>query len=293
MSICPTSRFNKKVTVIFSPSHVGHRNHRVGNGPNRIKKLGLLDELKKLGIDVKFNEIKSVDEFEGEIGKSFEILRRISKAVTEAVEEERFPLVLAGNCMSTIAVACGMKDKNFGFLYFDAHDDLDSPDNNESGYFDAMGLSMLRGESWKHLTSTIPGYERLTYDKFLYVGLRDQSEVQRQNVIDAGVDVIWGEAGIEFHRELTQRMSWKAYGPAIVHLDLDVLDESYGKVNDYPSPNGFFEDDLYKCMEIVGQRGSPISLTVASFDPDAGDGDQIAKIAINALKSFFNALISY
>jgi arginase len=47
---------------------------------------------------------------------------------------------------------------------------------------------MLRGETWKTLTKTIPGYEQFTYDgNFLYSGLRDQSDVQRQRVIDAGM----------------------------------------------------------------------------------------------------------
>lgn len=285
--------FNKKVTVIFSPYHLGHRDHRVGNGPNRIKKLGILDELKSLELDIEFVEIERVDEFEGEIGRSFEVLRRISKEVSKCVSEDRFPLVLAGNCMSTIAIACGMSDRDFGFVYFDAHDDLDSPDNNENGYFDAMGLSMLRGESWKYFTSTIPGFKPLSYDRFLYVGLRDQSDFQRQNVINAGMDLILGSATekVDFNRELKQKLMAKDYTPALVHLDLDVLDESYGKVNDFPSPGGIFEDDLFACMKTVGTSAKPLSLTVCSFDPNAGDGDKIAAIGIKAIKTFFEALI--
>jgi arginase len=191
-----------------------------------------------------------------------------------------------------MAVVCGMRDKNFGFLYFDAHDDLDSPDNNENGYFDAMGLSMLRGESWKHLAPTVPGFKPLTYGRFLYIGLRDQSEFQRQNVINSGMDVIWGKKNRNFHEELVKRISLKDYTPAIVHLDLDCSDESYGRVNVYPSPNGFFEDDLYECMATVGEKGKPIYLIVVSFDLDAGDGDRIAKISIKALTAFFNAWIA-
>jgi hypothetical protein len=41
-------RSNKRVTIIFSPRNVGYRDHRVGNGPNRIIELGLLEELEKL-----------------------------------------------------------------------------------------------------------------------------------------------------------------------------------------------------------------------------------------------------
>ena len=285
--------FNKKVTVIFSPYHLGHRDYRVGNGPNRIKKLGILDELKILKLDIELVEIERVDEFEGEIGMSFEILRRISKVVAKCVSEDRFPLVLAGNCMSTIAIACAMRERDFGFVYFDAHDDFESPDDNENGYFDAMGLSMLHGDSWKYHTSTIPGYKPLSYDRFLYVGLRDQSSAQRQNVINAGMDFILGSSTekVDFNLELKQKLKEKNYSPALVHLDLDVLDESCGKVNDYPSAGGLFEDELFACMKTVSLSARPLSLTVCSFDPNAGDGDKIASIGIKDIMTFFETLI--
>ena len=281
------------ITIIFSPYHVGLRDHRVGNGPHRIRTLGIVQELERLGVTVEINEINAVDDYEGEIGRSFEILRRISKAVADAVSKDMFPLVLAGNCMSSVAVACGLGRRDLSFIYFDAHDDLDSPDVNENGYFDAMGLSMLRGESWKTLMRTVPGFEPFSYDKFLYCGLRDQSDTQRQRVVDAGMKSIWGETSrkVDFAGELASELAKTSYDPALVHLDLDVLDESYGKVNDYPSPGGMFESDLISCMGIVGKTAAPKSLTVCSFDPNAGDGDKIAQIAIRAISALIQSLL--
>lgn len=281
------------ITIIFSPYHVGLRDHRVGNGPHRILSLGIIKELESLGIQINITEIDSVDDFEGEIGRSFEIMRRISKAVTAAVLNDSFPLILSGNCMASAAAACGLKIKDLAFVYFDAHDDLDSPDVNENGYFDAMGLSMLRGESWKTLMSTVPGYQPFSYERFLYCGLRDQSEIQKQRVLDAGMQAVWGssEQKVDFVKELESQLRKQSYSPALVHLDLDVLDESYGKVNDYPSPGGMFEDELVACMKLVPKAAVPRSLTVCSFDPNAGDGDRIAKIAICVIKAFCKSLI--
>lgn len=281
------------ITFIFSPYHVGLRDHRVGNGPHRMRSAGLVQKLESLGITVNFVEIGPVDDFEGEIGRSFEILRRISTAVRDTVSNNSFPLILSGNCMASAAVACGLQERDLGFIYFDAHDDLDSPDVNENGYFDAMGLSMLRGESWKTLMKTVPGFQPFDYNRFLYCGLRDQSDIQRQRVIDAGMHSIWGstEIKVDFAAELKTQMEGKNYSPALVHLDLDVLDDSYGKVNDYPSPGGMFESDLVACMELVPQLAVPKSLTVCSFDPDAGDGDKIAAIAVRAITTFLESLL--
>ncbi|KAK2753467.1 hypothetical protein FQN54_007857 [Arachnomyces sp. PD_36] len=281
------------VTIILSPYHVGIRDHRVGNGPHRILSHGIVKELQSKGINVHIDEIDPVDKFEGEIGRSFEVMRRISKAVTEAVNNKSFPLILSGNCMASAAVACGLSIEDLGFVYFDAHDDLDSPDVNENGYFDAMGLSMLRGESWKKLMSTVPGFRPFKYDRFIYCGLRDQSDLQRQRVIDAGMKAVWGDPSkrVDFVGELEANLAQNWFGPALVHLDLDVLDESYGKVNDYPSPGGLFEADLIRCMELVPKHVYPQSLTVCSFDPDAGDGDEIARIGIRAICTFMGSLL--
>ncbi|KAL4876557.1 arginase [Aspergillus karnatakaensis] len=281
------------ITIIFSPYHVGIRDHRVGNGPHRIQSAGVTQKIQSLGVAVKLIEIAPVDEYEGEIGRSFEILRRISRAVNDCVATNSFPLILAGNCMSSAAVACGLQVRDLAFIYFDAHDDLDSPDVNENGYFDAMGLSMLRGESWKGLMKTVLGFEPFDYTRFLYCGLRDQSELQKRRVIDAGMQAIWGNAAepVDFAAELKTRLERANYSPALVHLDLDVLDDSYGKVNDYPSPGGLFESDLIRCMELVPRLAVPRSLTVCSFDPNAGDGDKIANIAVRAVTAFVESLL--
>lgn len=282
------------ITIIFSPYHVGLRDHRVGNGPHRIRSLGVVEELQKLNIEVEIVEIAPVDDFEGEIGRSFEVLRRISRAVTEAVAKNSFPLVLSGNCMASAAVSCGLDIQDLAFIYFDAHDDLDSPDVNENGYLDAMGLSMLRGESWKTLMKTVPGFRPQTYDRFLYCGLRDQSDLQRQRVIEAGMRSIWGnsEERVDFADKLKTELGRQSYSPALVHLDLDVLDSSYGKVNDYPSPGGLFESELVQCLKMVPRKATPASLTVCSFDPHVGDGDKIARIGIRAIVSFTQSLLA-
>jgi arginase len=93
--------------------------------------------------------------------------------------------------MATVGAACGFDIKDPKFIYFDAHDDMDTPSTNENGYFDAMGLSMLAGRSWHWHTKQIPGYVPMKYDKrFLYFGLRDVNDAQRKTVAEAGANAI-------------------------------------------------------------------------------------------------------
>ncbi|KAH7354814.1 hypothetical protein BKA65DRAFT_497057 [Rhexocercosporidium sp. MPI-PUGE-AT-0058] len=283
------------LTIIFSPYHVGLRDHRVGDGPNRIRKLGLFERLEELGLQVQIDEIPPVDEFEGEIGRSFEILRRTSLAVTKARATNSFPFILSGNCMASVGAACGAGIKDLNYIYFDAHDDMDTPSTNENGYFDAMGLSMLAGKSWHWHTKQIPGYMPMKFGKrFLYVGLRDVNDAQRKTVAEAGADVIWGDAEkhVDFSSELEKRLGLRDFSPSLVHLDLDVLDGSLGKVNGFESLGGLQEEDLVQCMSLLPTKVTPISFTLCSFNPNLGDGDKIAGIGIRAAVAFVESLIA-
>lgn len=105
------------ITIIFSPYHVGSLDHRVGNGPHRIRSLGIVKVLENLGVTINFDEIPHMDSFEGEISRSFELLRRTSNAVSKAVASNSFPLILSGNCMASAAAACGLRIKDLRFVY--------------------------------------------------------------------------------------------------------------------------------------------------------------------------------
>ncbi|KAI7151419.1 putative arginase [Hortaea werneckii] len=284
----------ESITLIASPYHVGLRDHRVGDGPNRILNLGLRKDLESLGIPVYFEEIPPVDDFEGEIGRSFEVLRRQSDIVRRVTEAGSFPLVLSGNCMATAGIACGLNESNPGFIYFDAHDDMDTPSTNTNGYFDAMGLSILAGKSWHALSKTIPGFAPKRYDKFLYCGLRDMDDGQRKTVEESGADAILGGPThkVDFPGELRRRLQQKEYSPALVHLDLDVLDQSVGMVNGFESAGGLSADEVVECMTMVPSMAQPLSLTVCSFNPNLGDGDKVARIAIQAITGFVKTLMS-
>ncbi|KFY97037.1 hypothetical protein V498_02331 [Pseudogymnoascus sp. VKM F-4517 (FW-2822)] len=156
-----------------------------------------------------------------------------------------------------------------------------------------MGLSTLRGESWKTLMNSVPDHQPMEMrDKFVYCGLRDFSEVQRLRVKDVGMDVIWGDATkkVDFKAVLETALDRKDFSPALVHLDLDVLDESLGNVNDYPSPRGMHEEELVACLGLVPKKAIPVSLIVCSFDPNTGDGDKIAKIGIRAITTFLKGM---
>jgi arginase len=242
-----------------------------------------------------------VDEFEGEIGRSFELIRRTSKAVSQAHSNASFPIVLAGNCSATVGVAAGsiaspdiLRGEKLGCVWFDAHDDYNTPDTVMSGYFDSQCIAMLAGECWKGLLGTVPGHSPMNLrESLIHVGMRDVNDLERQRVLEAGFDVVWGnvEEKVDFAKSLGGRLNQKKLGPTMVHLDVDSLDVSLGKANQFAVPGGLFEKDLEGCLNAILKKTRPVSLTVASFDPSLDKSENLAAITIKAVTNFLKGLI--
>ena len=260
------------------------RNMRVGAGPLRLLDDGIEDALRAAGLSTSLEVIEPVDEFEGEIGRTFEVKRRVAVAVSEARAAGAFPLVLAGNCNASVGVASGLGEPEAGLVWFDAHADFDTPDEHRSGYFDGMGVATLVGQCWRALAATIPGFRPLVLDRLVYCGIRDFDPGQLEKVRTAGIRFVQGSADqkVDFAGGLERALKDVSFTGAMVHLDADCLDTSVGRANEYAAPGGLLADDLHACLEIVCSRLAPLSLTIASFNPAFEGSERISAAAISA-----------
>jgi arginase len=284
----------QKLALIISPFHVGIHQHRVGKGPERIL-AKLTPQLDAENIPYRITTLDKVDDFEGEIGRSFALLRRIAEETTRAVSNGEFPIVLAGNCHSTAGVIAGLTEaglplKDLDVFWTDAHPDAQIPDDNTSGYFDSMGSTMIAGLCWKAHMSTLKKHIPHSLDHITYIGVRDLGDSERARIVDAGAHCIWGgEDGIDYTAKLLTRLeSQSPEKQSVVHIDLDSLDPKVGYANDYPAPGGLMAHDLLGVLDTLALR-RPTSLTVASFDPDLENGARIVDLAVEGIVNFVKA----
>ena len=137
----------KSICVILVSYHAGIARIRFGLGPEAILATSLAVSLESIRKTVTTKLIEPVDDFEGEIGRSFGLMRRASRALASALDDEAFPNVLVGNCNTETGVTAGVASKDLRITCVDAHFDLDSANQITSGYFDGMVVSMLMSES--------------------------------------------------------------------------------------------------------------------------------------------------
>ena len=274
----------RDVKVIVVPYHDGVADRLVGKGPDRLLAVGLVKALQAWGDRIEVTYVPPVDAFAGVVDRSFALQRRVAVTVANAVRDGAFPLVLAGNCNTTVGVHAGMSGRNAGIVWFDAHADIATPDECEGGYFDSMGVATLTGHCWQDLARTIPGFQPLDPARLIYSGLRDLDPIHAAKITRLGIPVVAGSTTgpVDFAGKLDALLDRVPLEQAIIHLDLDCLDTSVGRANQYALPGGLSTNDLASCLATTCSHVQPVAMTIASFDPDCDGSERIAAAAIDA-----------
>ena len=234
------------------PYDSGHKGLRMGAGPSRLAQ--------ELGI--KAEEIAPVSEWRMEIRTAFELNRALASRVREA---DDFPVVLSGNCGSSIGTAAGVGTEKLAVLWFDAHGDYNTPNTSDSGFLDGMCLSVLLGRSFHTLAKTIPGFAPVPPSRTIHIGARSYSPGEREALIADGVRMEPRFDDIDADRVL-------------VHVDLDVIDPQYGRANGFAVGGGLSPDDVLRVVEQARERFPLAALVLASYDPSCDPEGKIAAI---------------
>ena len=150
---------NQRIEIIGAPSTFGQKKLGVNLGPDAIRYAGLLSRLKKMGLDVidkgnievptldveKFNSdqegLRNYDEI-------VTVSENLSKATSEIVKKGNFPLTLGGDHSIAVGSISGISQhyENLGVIWYDAHGDLNVPEESPSGNVHGMPLRILAGD---------------------------------------------------------------------------------------------------------------------------------------------------
>jgi arginase len=291
LPIQPSLTDMRSVEVILAPFHGGVRGDGVGAGPLRIMEMGLAGRLEAIGASAEVCDLGEIPECEGEIGRAFEVKRRVAGAVAKAVHSDRFPIVLAGNCNAEVGTFAGLGSPDVDLVWFDGHTDFYTPDDLTGGYFDSMGAATLTGQCWHRLAATVSGFRPLSPQRLIYCGSRHLEDTLSKRIAAERIRMVKG--GVDQPRAFATDLSGLVGAhadPILIHLDMDCLDVSEGYANEYAEPGGLSGKDLLDCFDRILERSKPLALTVASYDPSQPGSDRIGEIAIEAVARVIRAL---
>ena len=269
-----------QISIITVAYDSGHARRRMGRGPKALLSAGLAARLIAQGHHVGIHELELGAAFPAEPGAAFDLNRQIAVATAGARARGAFPLVLSGNCISTVGAIAGAGIEDLGLLWFDAHGDFNTPESTRTGFLDGMALSVACGRCWTALSDGIPGFRPLDPARVVLAGARDFDAGERERFEAAGGRVAT-VAAIETDDGLG---ALQAFGDGVsrlyVHLDLDVLDPSEGAANEYAVAGGLRRAGLLRLLERARSTFAMAGLTISAYDPAHDPGGTVVAAGI-------------
>ena len=262
-----------KTRVILSPYDSGHCRKRMGLGPERIFDAGLKPLFSRLGVEFETEEVAPDHPFPAEINSAFHLAGKISERVRACREAGTFPIVLSGNCNASVGTVSGCGAKTTGIVWFDGHGEATTPETTKSGFLDGMPISILVGRAWHTLAKAVPGFSPIPGNRLVLFGARDLEASERTLLEESGVHQM---ATVDQLKKILPTLA-KNVESVYVHVDLDVLDPSVARSNQWTPPNGISLETLIGAINEVQRHAEIAALGIASYDPEVdGDGKALA-----------------
>jgi arginase len=210
--------------------------------------------------------VPAVEARRPEIGRIIELDRRLADTVRQAAAGGDVPLVLAGQCMSALGTVAGVGAEGLGVVWLDAHADMDTPEDNRSGFFDVMALSVLTGTGWRALRESIPGFASVPEEHVVLAGARDLEPHQRERVGRSAVHAALGAFTAEQFATALEALPGRVER-IYLHVDLDVLDSRAGRANEYAAPGGPGPADVLAAVDAVFDAFPVAAAALTAYDP--------------------------
>jgi arginase len=267
----------------------------MGAGPEHFVDNGVEQIVRDWGYDVRVASIEAEESFQAEIKTAFELYRELAERVGSAYHSGIFPLVLSGNCSSSLGTVAGVDPDQLGIIWFDSHGDFNTPETTESGFLDGMGLAIAAGLCWKKMVASIPNFRPISGKNILHVGGRDFYPEEKALFEQSGSTIVPAEA----IRRTTMR---DALEPSLkdlrsrvsriyLHFDLDVLDpKATAPANEFAVPGGLTLTQVQEAIQMIGERFTICASGIASYDPQCDKNDEVLSAGIEMMKTILTTV---
>ena len=272
-----------RLTIVLACYDSGHHRSGFGIGPDAFIAAGLADHLRAHGHDVLVEDIGKVgDAQEREIATGFAVCAAVAAKVRTARDDGRFPIVLAGNCLTAAGAIAG--EAADSIVWFDQHGDINTPETSSFGFLDGMSLSSVLGLCWRPMTVAIPGFQVVDPARCVLVDARDLDPGEKLLLEQLPIGHVSCDKAVERATALTARGATRTH----LHLDLDVHDPSMLRANKYATPGGPSPDQVKQAVCGI-TRSLPLSgMTITAYDPTYDPEHKMPA----AVKSLLVALLS-
>ncbi|HDA0149793.1 TPA: arginase [Staphylococcus aureus] len=293
----------KAIDIIGAPSTFGQRKLGVDLGPTAIRYAGLISRLKQLDLDVyDKGDIKvpvvNIEKFHSEqkglrnYDEIIDVNQKLNKEVSASIENNRFPLVLGGD--HSIAVgsvsAISKHYNNLGVIWYDAHGDLNIPEESPSGNIHGMPLRILTGEGPKELLELNSNV--IKPENIVLIGMRDLDKGERQFIKDHNIKTFTmsdiDKLGIKEVIENTiEYLKSRNVDGVHLSLDVDALDPLETPGTGTRVLRGLSYRESHFALELLHQSHLISSMDLVEVNPLIDSNNHTAEQAVSLVGTFF------
>ncbi|WP_210146007.1 arginase [Staphylococcus sp. GDH8C107P] len=294
----------KNIHIIGAPSTFGQRKLGVNFGPDALRYAGLVERLKNIGHSVEDKgdiavPAVDVEKFKGKqeglrnLNEIIEVSENLSNAVSSSIKNQAFPLIIGGDHSIAIGSISGVSQhyENLGIIWYDAHGDLNIPEESPSRNIHGMPLRVLLGDGDKQLVN-ISGYApKVKPENIVLIGMRDldvgERDFIRENNIKTYTMADIDRNGIK--QVMEESVSYLKDKTDGIHLSLDVdaLDPVETPGTGTKVLGGLTYRESHFALEMLHNTNLITSMDVVEVNPLIDQNNHTAEQAVCLMGSFF------
>ncbi|MGB2898344.1 MAG: arginase [Candidatus Acidiferrum sp.] len=294
----------QKVRIIGVPMDLGQSRRGVDMGPSALRGAGLQTSIKKLGLqveDIGNLSVKQPEEMPiGEKRAKYmqeiaETCGDVAAAAEKALSEGFLPLVLGGDHSIAAGVAAGVANhfrkekKQIGYLWLDAHGDMNTPESSPSGNVHGMPLAAIMGYGAPELVDLLGFKPKAEPGNIVIVGARDLDAQERKIVKKSGIHVFTmrdiDERGMREVMSDALKYAMDDTAGIAVSLDMDFVDPSDAPGVGTPVRGGVTYREAHLAMEMIADTESMVSLEVVEINPILDEHNRTALLGVELVLS--------
>jgi arginase len=283
---------------------LGQSRRGVDMGPSALRVAGLQARLKQLGhqvedignIPVKQPEEMPVGEKRAKyLAEIAETCKDLAEIVQKCLEEDFVPLVLGGDhsiaagAVSGVAAYFRKEKKQIGYIWLDAHGDMNTPESSPSGNVHGMPLAAVMGYGAPELVDLLGFKPKVEPQNIVLVGVRDLDLQERRLVKKSGVRVFT-------MRDIDERGMREVMADALkyatddtdgisVSLDMDFVDPSDAPGVGTPVRGGVTYREAHLAMEMIADSDAMASMEVVEINPVIDEHNRTALLGVELILS--------
>jgi len=289
----------QKIRIIGVPMDLGASRRGVDMGPSALRVAGLQARIKTLGhqvedignIPVKQAEEQHYGEKRAKyLAEISDTCKELAATVQKSLEEGFTPLVLGGDhsiavgTMSGVAAHYRKDKKQVGYVWLDAHGDMNTPETSPSGNVHGMPLASVMGYGPPELVELLGFKPKVEPQNLVIVGVRDLDLQEKKLVKKSGVHVFTmrdiDERGMREVMSETLKFATDDTGGIAVSLDMDFVDPMDAPGVGTPVRGGVTYREAHLAMEMIADSEAMASLEVVEINPVIDEHNRTALLGV-------------